>query len=67
MVEELKILAEILGNVTDGALIGAITCMVLNFLKTPILAGIVGVSVYKIVGLFTNKTINVIEIEDETR
>lgn len=68
MVDELKILAEILKGVTDGALIGAITYMVLNFLKTPLIVGIVGYVGVTITKLFVekdkNKVTNVIEVED---
>lgn len=61
MIEELKILAEILKGVTDGALIGAITYMVLAFLKSPVVYTILGVTAYKVTKLIVNRPKDVLD------
>lgn len=68
MVEELKILADILKGVTDGALIGAVTYMILTFLKSPVIYAILGVTVFKVTKLIVNRPkapTNVIEVVEK--
>lgn len=50
--EELKIIAEIMNGVTNGAMIVAITYLVLGFLKYPTIILTIGISISKVVQHF---------------
>ena len=78
MIEELKVIAEMLKGMTDGALTGAILYLVLNFLKPVIINGIIGVTVFKVFKLLPDifsslrkeptkiQNMNVVEIKDDS-
>lgn len=55
MVEELKIIADILKGVTDGALYGIVFYMVIDMIKTIAIPVIWAFSIYKIVDVITNR------------
>ena len=66
MVEELKVVAEILSKVSGDALTGVIAFLVYSYVKPVTVWLIGGVSAYKCLGLFTRppEKVDVVKIED---
>ena len=55
MTEELKIIADIFKDVTDGALYGVVFYMTMDLLKTIIIPGIWGYTIVKALGILTSR------------
>lgn len=63
MIEELKIIAEMMDGVTDGAVKIAVLYLGLKFIQTPIVAAVVGFFSYKIVSVVFNKEVKVVDVD----
>lgn len=63
MVEELKIVADILKGITDGAIQGVIAYLIFAYIKPVTLYGIGSFTIIKVFTLLSNRPKNVIEID----
>ncbi len=66
MIEELKLIADVLKTISDGALTGVVTYMVLDFLKTPTTVSIILYGVFKIVKVinYNKDKVEVVNVND---